>query len=58
MNVAQFLARYLEELNYRVEKQFLPDGRFNVLALVGDTPPRVMLSTHIDTVPPFIASLR
>ncbi len=50
-----FLANYLEDLCYRVEKQEIAPGRFNVLATT-EAPPHVVFSTHIDTVPPFIAS--
>jgi acetylornithine deacetylase len=42
----------LEALGARVEvRQFLP-GRCNVLATWGE--PRVLFSTHLDTVPPFL----
>lgn len=53
--VARFLASYLETLGYRVEFQEVGRGRANLLATMGARP-RVVLSTHIDTVPPFIAS--
>lgn len=53
--VGTYLATYLESLGYRVEKQVVEGDRFNVLATT-DGPPRVVLSTHLDTVPPFIAS--
>jgi len=51
----QFLASYLEELGYRVERQEVAPDRFNVIATT-EAPPRIVFSTHIDTVPPFIAS--
>jgi acetylornithine deacetylase len=54
--VGLFLARYLRELGYRVELQELEEGRANLLATLGDRPPVIMLSTHMDTVPPHIAS--
>lgn len=58
--VGHFLAAHLTKLGYRVETQNVGaenEGRINVLA----TPsaqgvPRVIFSTHIDTVPPFIPS--
>ena len=50
-----FIATHLEGLGYRVEKQEIAPGRFNVLATTG-APPRIVFSTHIDTVPPFIGS--
>ena len=53
--VGRFLASYLESLGYEVELQEVEAGRANVLATTG-APPRVVLSTHMDTVPPFIPS--
>jgi acetylornithine deacetylase len=53
--VGRFLASYLESLGYEVELQEVLDGRANVLATTA-APPRVVLSTHMDTVPPFIPS--
>ena len=53
--VGRFLASHLEGLGYRVELQEVGAGRANVLARTGARP-RVVLSTHMDTVPPFIAS--
>ena len=50
--VGLFLAEQLSGRGYRVEKQFLVPNRFNVLAFAGQA--RVMLCTHIDTVPPFL----
>jgi acetylornithine deacetylase len=53
--VGRFLASHLEGLGYRVELQEVEPGRANVLARTGARP-RVVLSTHLDTVPPFIPS--
>ena len=53
--VGQYLSAHLERLGYRVEKQEIGPERFNVLATT-DSPPRIVFSTHMDTVPPFIAS--
>jgi acetylornithine deacetylase/succinyl-diaminopimelate desuccinylase-like protein len=53
--VCDFLCSYLESLNYRVERQEVEEGRSNIIATLEDTP-RVMLSTHMDCVPPHIAS--
>jgi len=53
--VGRFLASYLESLGWRVELQEVEAGRSNVLATNGE-PARVVLSTHMDTVPPFIPS--
>jgi acetylornithine deacetylase len=53
--VGEFLATHLESLGYNVERQMVAGERFNVIATTGETP-RIVFSTHIDTVPPFIAS--
>ena len=53
--VGQFLAGYLEHLGYRVERQEVAPERFNVIATT-EAPPRIVFSTHMDTVPPFIES--
>lgn len=50
-----FLKSHLEGLGYSVEMQELAADRFNVLATTKSRP-RVVLSTHMDTVPPFIPS--
>jgi aspartate kinase (monofunctional class) len=54
-SIARFLAAYLGDLGYRVELLDALPGRPNLLATTG-APPRVVLSTHLDTVPPFIGS--
>ncbi len=51
--VARFVASYLTDLGYRVELFDAAPGRPNVLATT-DQPPRIVLSTHLDTVPPHI----
>ena len=53
--IGRFLASYLQGLGYRVELQEVLDGRANVIATTASAP-RVVLSTHMDTVPPFIPS--
>jgi acetylornithine deacetylase len=53
--VADFLFSYLLGLGYAVERQEVSEGRANIIATL-DEPARVMLSTHMDTVPPHIAS--
>jgi acetylornithine deacetylase len=53
--VGEFLSRYLAGRGYKVEQQKVEPGRFNVLATTG-APSRVVLSTHMDTVPPHIAA--
>ena len=49
-----WLASSLERLGYRVDRQPVADGRFNVFARLDD--PSVVLSTHFDCVPPFFPS--
>ncbi len=51
--VGFFLRDYLESLGWTVELQAVSSNQNNVIAYLNDTP-RVFLSTHIDTVPPFI----
>lgn len=51
----QFLSTFLRHLGYRVETQEVENDRCNVLATTNSTP-RIVFSTHIDTVPPFIRS--
>lgn len=53
--VGLFLKSHLEELGYVVEMQEVEKDRFNVFATTGAWP-RVVLSTHLDTVPPHIVS--
>lgn len=52
-DVGTFLASHLEDEGYRVEAQKVGPTRFNILATT-DQPPRIVFSTHMDTVPPFI----
>lgn len=49
------LGELLLRLGYRVELQEVTDERSNIIATT-EVRPRVVLSTHMDTVPPFIAS--
>lgn len=50
----EFLRGNLEARGFQVETQAVSEGRANILALKGK--PEVVLSTHIDTVPPFITA--
>jgi acetylornithine deacetylase/succinyl-diaminopimelate desuccinylase-like protein len=50
-----WLARHLRERGFHVTEQPVFGGRFNILALV-DPKPAVVLSTHVDCVPPFFPS--
>ena len=52
--VGFWLRDHLESLGWTVELQKVSDNQNNVIATLNDTP-RVWLSTHMDTVPPFIA---
>src|SRR5215831_16973134 len=49
------LSELLLRLGYHVELQDVSDERSNIVATT-EAPPRVVLSTHMDTVPPFIES--
>lgn len=51
--VGFFLRDYLESLGWTVELQAVSANQNNVIAYLNDRP-RVFLSTHLDTVPPFI----
>jgi acetylornithine deacetylase len=51
-NIADFLAEYLTGLGYEVEMQEAAYRRPNIYARMGE--PDVVLSTHIDTVPPYV----
>ncbi len=48
----EFLFDYLQQHGFEVEFQPVAEGRANVIARLGR--PDVVLSTHMDTVPPFI----
>ena len=52
--VGLFLRDHLQSLGWTVELQPVEGCGSNVIAYLNDTP-RVFLSTHMDTVPPFIA---
>lgn len=52
--VGFFLRDYLESLGWTVELQAVSENQNNVIAYLNENP-RVFLSTHMDTVPPFIA---
>ena len=55
--VGDALANELTALGYSVERMPVEGDRFNVWAASPDHPsPELVLSTHMDTVPPFIAS--
>ena len=54
---ATYLAGYLEELGYVVERMPVEGERFNVFAKPANVDqPALVFTTHIDTVPPFLPS--
>ncbi len=53
--VAELLAGLLRERGFAVEEQGVGDARKNLFATAAGTP-RVVFCSHLDTVPPFIAS--
>ena len=50
--IANFLADYLDHIGFTIELQEAEAGRPNVYAKCGE--PQVVLSTHTDTVPPYV----
>jgi acetylornithine deacetylase len=52
----RWLADYLHARGYIVTEQPVGDGRFNVIAMPSTAGTAVVLSTHIDCVPPFFPS--
>lgn len=48
----EFLSAYLQERGFEISLQQVSPDRYNVFATLGR--PDVVLSTHMDTVPPFI----
>lgn len=53
---AQFLEAletYFVELGFHAQRQRVAENRWNLL-LTRATPPRLLFSTHVDTVPPFL----
>jgi acetylornithine deacetylase len=53
--IGVFLKTYLQSLGYTVDMQEVAADRFNVIATTNASP-RVVLSSHMDTVPPHIVS--
>ena len=53
--VGEFLDTTLAGLGFATRRHELPDGRFNLFASAGGRP-RVVINSHIDTVPPWFAS--
>jgi acetylornithine deacetylase len=54
-NLSVYLADYLRISGFTVETQLVEQNRENILAYIGDSrKTRVLVTSHIDTVPPFI----
>ena len=53
--VGRFLCAFLRDFGFQVETQEIEPNRFNVIATT-KAPARIVFSTHLDTVPPFIPS--
>jgi acetylornithine deacetylase len=53
---ARWLATYLRRRGFHVVEQPVDTTRFNIYAAHDERPPRVVLSTHLDCVPPFFPS--
>ncbi len=51
-SVAEFVSGYLDQMGFRVLRQSVSNGRFNVIATLGD--PVAVFSSHLDTVPDFL----
>lgn len=56
-DVVDDVAARLKRLGMSVSRQHVagPAGRDNLVAVSGDAPPEVLLTTHLDTVPPYFA---
>ncbi len=52
----EFVFDYLSKSGFHAEKMLVEGKRFNVYAQSNSDAPAVVLSTHMDTVPPFIPS--
>jgi len=53
--IGEFLESHLGALGYAVRRHDVAENRFNVFASAGGKP-RVVINSHIDTVPPWFAS--
>jgi len=53
--IADFLCSYLKSQDFDLQEQKIEDGRRNILATAGSAP-KVILCTHMDTVPPYFAA--
>ncbi|KAJ8116914.1 hypothetical protein OPT61_g1763 [Boeremia exigua] len=53
LEVGTWLASYLEDNGFTVEKQEVAKNRYNLLAYGSKRDTTILLSSHIDTVPPY-----
>ncbi len=53
--IADFLCSYLKIQEFDLQEQLIEEGRRNILATAGSAP-RVILCTHMDTVPPHFSA--
>ena len=54
--VVKWFSKWLQGRGYDVEQQPVENDRMNLIVTIGPTPPKVVLSTHLDCVPPFFPS--
>jgi acetylornithine deacetylase len=52
-DVGQWLIKYLEKHDWTVEKQEVSKDRYNILAYGSKRETTILLTSHIDTVPPY-----
>ncbi|KAK7184207.1 hypothetical protein DPSP01_001157 [Paraphaeosphaeria sporulosa] len=52
-NVGQWIASYLRDKNFTVETQEVSENRHNILAYGSKRSTTILVSSHIDTVPPY-----
>ncbi|KAH8897991.1 Zn-dependent exopeptidase [Thozetella sp. PMI_491] len=54
-DATEFLREYLQDKGFTVYAQYLEEGQQNILAYLGSTrETRILVTSHIDTVPPFL----
>jgi len=53
--IADFVSSYLKSQDFDLKEQIIEEGRRNILATAGSKP-RIILCTHMDTVPQYFAA--
>jgi acetylornithine deacetylase len=53
--IADFVSSYLKNQDFDLKEQIIEEGRRNILATAGSKP-RIILCTHMDTVPQYFAA--